>query len=509
MGLISILADQPGTKIETLTAPDFFVDLNLDQLIDAITAGKPDYDLKPFFYTPLHAVDGVHYRHEVLRDLENHTLLEVIESFAQKMQAMRDHLTQVARLHYRLQKESWFLDAVEIYFDAVSVLLQDLSGMDLYSRGFLALRTYLYTYTQSAPFTALVAETRQLKTDLSSVEYSIVIKGNSFRVCRYEVRPDYSVEIEKTFEKFKRGAVKDYRVELAERIEMNHVEEKVLEFVALLHPELFARLDHFYQKNGDYLDETIKNFDREVQFYVAYLEYMERFKSTGLKFCYPQVSNPGKTIFSYHGFDLALAHKLLHTGSPVICNDFFLAGEERIIIVSGPNQGGKTTFARTFGQLHYLASLGLPVPGSRARLYLFDQLFTHFEKAEHIGNLHGKLQDELIRITTILNRATPESIIIMNEIFTSTALEDAIFLSQKVLEKIIDLDLLCICVTFIDELSTFSPKTVSMVSTVAPDNTTMRTFKIVRKPADGLSYALSIADKYQLTYRALKERLHS
>ncbi|MGH3265355.1 MAG: MutS-related protein, partial [Trebonia sp.] len=155
------------------------------------------------------------------------------------------------------------------------------------------------------------------------------------------------------------------------------------------------------------------------------------------------------------------------------------------------------------GQLHHLARLGCPVPGSDGHLFLCDQIFTHFEKEEDITTLAGKLQDELNRLHADLDRATPASVVILNEVFNSTTAHDARFLSRKILERVDQLDALGVCVTFLEELSTLNRKTVSMVSQVVVHDPAIRTHKVIRTPADGRAYARAIAEKYGLTYEQI------
>ena len=509
MNFRSILFEDSEKEIieETVEAPNFFVDLNLDQVIGAITSSKQEYNLKPFYYAPLNERDAIGYRQEIMRDLENNDLFENIRIFAQKMRTMREHLKVANKADYRYSKEAWFLHAGDIYCGAISFLMQGFSLVTLKSRGFLAFSAYLSAYAKSDSFTSLLAETEKLKADLSTVKYSLLIRGLNVRVDKYNFEADYSEEVEKIFDKFKQGAVKDYAVAFSGWPGINHVGAQILELVARLYPDIFANLLNYSLKNADFPDKTITNFDREIQFYIAYLEHIAQLKRAGLKFCYPKITNTLKEVYNLEGFDLALAHKLVAQNGAVVCNDFYLRDSERILVVSGPNQGGKTTFARSFGQLHYLAALGCPVPGTGAQLFLADGLFTHFEKQEDVKKMRGKLQDDLIRIHEIFETATSNSIIIMNEILTSTTLKDAVLLSKRIMEKIVQLDSLCVWVTFIDELAAFNDKIVSMVSTTVPENPTLRTYKIIRRPADGLAYAISIAEKYRLTYDWLKERL--
>jgi DNA mismatch repair protein MutS len=489
-----------------LRAPNFFFDLNLDQIVAALTANKAEYNLTPFFYMPLHDINAVIFRHEVMRDLEVERLFGCITSFASAMRSVQEHLSELEKRYYEHQKEWWFLEAVNLYGAAVRRLAQDLLKENFSSRGLLALRDYLAQYVSSERYLSLIGEVSQLKEALAEVRYSIFIHGPLVEVHRAVGKPDYSAELEATFERFQQGATHEYIFKFGDSTDMNHIEAKILDGVAFLYQDIFLQLSSFRTNNKDFLDPTISAFDREIQFYVAYIDFIAPMKKAGLAFCYPAVSVSGKEIHNRDGFDLALADKLVKIGTIPVSNDFYLEDPERIIVISGPNQGGKTTFARTFGQLHYLASLGCPVPGTEAQLYLPDTIFTHFEREEHMTNLRGKLEDDVVRIHAILKAATPRSLVVINEIFASTTLRDAISLSRKIASQIMDCDILCAWVTFLDEVSSLSEKTVSMTSTIVPENPAQRTFKIVRRPADGLAYAMALAEKYRLTYQMIKER---
>jgi DNA mismatch repair protein MutS len=505
----SILFDRPSDGGER-DDPSMFGDLNLDQVFAALAAGRDEYELMPFFRSPLRDVRAVEYRHEILRDLEDTAVSRGTAQFADGMREMRAHLVQVSKLRNRYQKERWFLDAVSVYCQAVAALADTLAAVELRSRGFIAFRRYLAAYTQSAAFTGLTADLARVTRLLGEVRYCVNIRGNQVKVSRYEGEADYGAEVRQTFAKFAENPVKDdRRVGFHDWPDMHYVEERILGFTARLFPDAFRALDEFRTRHARYLDKTIWTFDREVQFYVAYLNFIAPMKAAGLEFCYPAVSADARQIKASGSFDLALAAKLVPRAGVVVRNDFYLAGPERIFVVSGPNHGGKTTFARMFGQLHYLASLGYPVPGREVSLFLPDRVFTHFEREEDLTTLRGKFEDELIRIHDVLDQATRDSVLVMNESFASTTLRDALLVGERVLDQMTALGLLGVYVTFVDELASLNEACVSMVATVVPDNPAERTYELIRKPADGLAYAAAIAGKYGLTYRQLKDRLAS
>lgn len=507
----SILFETPedGPPSGDVDEPDFFGDLNLDQFVNEATRGFDEYNLTPFFRTELSRESAVTYRHEVMQDLDAPDLLLAIQAFAFAMRKARTCLVEAQRLYYPRQKQWWFLAAATRYCQGARALCDGLSDARPKSRGLKAFGTWLACHVRSELFMKLCSDVEEVRFALAGVRYCIHLDGSTVTVLNYDDEEDYGTYVLGIFERFKQGEVKDHSVEQKDWPEMNHVEAQILDFVAELNPHPFHLLDGFCSDHADFLDATIAAFDREIQFYMAWRGYVQLCRDAGLKFSYPVVSGATKSIRCEETFDLVLAHKLCADKVAVVCNDIFLESPERIFVVSGPNNGGKTTFARTFGQLHFLAKLGCPVPGRNSHLFLCDRLFAHFEREENTLDLRGKLQDDLMRMHAILQAATANSIILMNEIFSSTTLADALFLCRRIIGEIMERSALCVCVTFIEELARLGPQTVSMVSEINPGNPSVRTFRVRRRPADGRAYALSVAEQYGLTYERIKERLAS
>jgi len=487
--------------------PACFHDLNLDQVLKAALAGREEYALAEFFYSPLQDEGSVRYRQQVARDLEGRDLEEVVRNFARRMRQVRAHLRAVEEAKSPQYQHGQFLEAAWNYCSAVTTLLEGLQRLELASQGFQDLSAYLNEYASSAEFSSLRSEVEALRDGLRHVDYSLLIAGNRVTVGRFEGEPDLSRLVGAAFSKFTEGSAANFLAELGDEGAINHVHAQILERVAHIYPDLFGRLERLYNQRRDFMSPAVVAFDREVQFYRAYSSLVWRLAATGTPFCYPEVSATSKLVEVKGGTDLALALSLARHGKTAVGNDVSLKANERILVVTGPNQGGKTTFARMFGQLHYMASLGLPVPAERAVLFLPGQVFTHFEREERLANLQGKLHEELLRVRDILEHAGPSSVIVMNESFSSTALADSHFIGAKILSQIAQLGALAVYVTFVDELASLCEATVSMVADVPADDPGMRTYRVVRKPADGRAYAAALARKYGLTYAALRDRL--
>jgi DNA mismatch repair protein MutS len=239
----------------------------LDQTVNDVVRGNADEHLDRYFYLPLHDVSAVTYRHDVFRDLERDDVRAPIEAFVAGMRTMRQRLDRAGRLWHPLQRQGWFVYAVEAFCDAVATLRDGLVRTTPSSHGLGEFADHVASYVSGDRFRTLVAEIGDVQAELREIRYVVHIDGLRVHVDRCDGQPDYSLDIAATFERFASETAKDYPVRMKDFPDMNHVEEQILQCVAKLYPEQFKRLGAFCTRHHTYLDAAISRFDREVNFY--------------------------------------------------------------------------------------------------------------------------------------------------------------------------------------------------------------------------------------------------
>ncbi|MRH87672.1 DNA mismatch repair protein MutS [Nocardia sp. SYP-A9097] len=478
-------------------------DLNLDQVF-AATGGSAHEAVQ---YRPLRDVADVEFRQRVFRDLEDDAVRTVFEAFVDGMHSVRRHDDKARRLSQPHQRDRRQLDAETVYCRVVREMSAGLQGLSLRATGLREWREWLSEYVEDASFRAFAAAGAQVRADLDAVRYSVQVTGRHIVVDHAVDRPDYSEVIASAFARFRPESDPLRPAFVDPWPDMNEVEEQVIAAVIELYPGPFEQLEGHAGRYREFIDPGIARFDAEIRFYLDYLRFACGLGVRGMPFCYPEVTAEFSGIAVEGGFDAALGYELAKHQKLVVRNDFRLDDGERMLTVTGPNQGGKSTFARMFGQTAYLAALGCPVPGTRARIMLADNVLTHFVREDEIDDPHGALAQELTRMHDILQRLTNRSVLVLNESFSTTTASDAVAIGREVVGRIVERSAVAVYVTFLDELATIRPEVVSMVAVVSSGDDPARTFRIERRAPDGLAYAATVAQRHGLTYNEIRARV--
>ncbi|MFC4372946.1 DNA mismatch repair protein MutS [Nocardia halotolerans] len=505
MSGISVLWPRSTVGPDLGVDDDALADLNIDQIITAIVAGD-EYQLRPWFNRPVRCAQTVRYRQEVFADLTDESVRTTFTDFAASMQNTRELLGRRARAQHPCQRQRWQLSASTEYLDAVTRLAQAVALLPLTSRALRRWREYVTAYVAGPDFGRLVEDVRRVQRALDEVRYGVRIIERTLTVTPAGTAPDYSVLITDLFSRFGSAVPRPPR-QRSEWDDLNQMEEQVLDRVAALHPAAFGQLAEFARRHEGFAHPAVLGFEREIWFYLTYLAFVRRVSGTTRSMCLPRIADPGASVHAEDAFDLALFTVRSRAETAVVCNGWRISDPERVLVVTGPNQGGKTTFARTVGQLFYFAALGCPVPARTASLPLPDRLFTHFERAEQAVDPDGRLAEELVRIRRVLEMATAVSVIVLNESFSATSTLDGLRISRDVLARIAERGSIGVWVTFFHELARGNPTTVSMVAATDPEDPARRTFRIERRPPDGDSPAVGLAQHFGLTYDHITARI--
>jgi DNA mismatch repair protein MutS len=118
-----------------------------------------------------------------------------------------------------------------------------------------------------------------------------------------------------------------------------------------------------------------------------------------------------------------------------IPNDLFMnGGTDLLLIVTGPNMGGKSTYLRQAAQIALMAQMGSFVPAGRAKLPIFDRIFTRIGASDNLARGRSTFMVEMTEAAAILNTATPRSLVLLDEVGRGTATFDGLSIAWAVVE---------------------------------------------------------------------------
>ena len=397
----------------------------------------------------------------------------------------------------KIQKQYYHLQTVNQYIACVERLCVILDGRK--SKLLADLFDFLGAIKSGETYTVMKAETETLMLNFDEIQRINIAFDYSKGLLRYEKNPGKPFALAQYVKESLDIDIKP-NFSVSNSNPITALEESLINYYSLEYPDVIAALDKFFGKYENIDVYELINLKPQIKFYTSYVEFMNRLEADGCKFSSPTYSD---SFHAHDAYDLSLA-LTIDDKSKVVSNDIDLSNGD-IFVLSGPNQGGKTTFVRTVAIIVILALNGCHVPCKSCRIPYYDRLITHFNKNEVLGK-GGRLQEELSRIKDIMKITTAESLLLFNECFASTRRIDGAALSLKLLDKLFTIGCNAGFVTHYYEIADKDKRLISLTSGVESDGEKddIRTYKITKSPPEGNAYARTIAQRYGITFEQME-----
>lgn len=487
-----------GVKISETTLQD----LNIDQIIRVVQEGDAFYQVESMYRRFPKTKREERYRRDIFQVLNRDSAWAAVNRFSENMKQAHRATEKEAEVSSEIQKRAWHLNGAFYYCRAVDslreLLLEEAAAQ---TEGLKQFGQYMEIYEQGEYYTAM----RDRAGELAEVFYKspivLSIQNNKMYVDWDTTKKRYDSQLHDWFP----GDNRQCRSPFLGTPQMGELEREIISILEKKNPEAFRKLEVFYQDYQDFFDERIVHFEKELQYYRLFLKFRKDMEKQGLVFAMP--SEREETAMSARGlYDLALAYQNRHYKRRVVENDFYYGEDEFFFVINGPNQGGKTTFARSIGQLVYFAKMGFDVPAKTANVHFYQTILTHFSAEESVLTGKGKLKEELERMEPLMRQTEKPAFVILNELFTTAANYDARIMGKRVLEFFMEQGCRGVYVTHLEDLEQVSERIVPMKAAVDEEGH-KRTYKIERGKMASFGYAKDIVEKHRLTYGQLKELL--
>lgn len=410
---------------------DIIKDLNLEIVFQSMAGGLPFVaeNARKVMMIPLQTPEEILYRQDIMKDLcEQTDLLDHLYEYGDNQQrALRLYKEEIEKGRTRsTSKTGETIQTIRFLQEALKELiaLRDLLAdrrEQFHSDGMQSLchrlqRQPLEEYqkkVQDMDFFVMGGKIGYL------FQFGGGMKLDSATITECQSGPvEKQTSLEKLYYKYiKKNTIAIHTEPL--RKDMEHLKEVTAQ-----------QMLHVFQPVLDGILTFYHSFSEEIAFYKGAVRFFNRMKelSVPLFFPNPQPVGTRDTSFRYlYELSMAIYLQSCPVGNSAVWEN------NRMTIITGANQGGKSTFLRSYGIAQVLMQCGMPVPAQRFSAPIYRQIFTHFTRSEDEQLSSGRLREELHRMSDMIDAAVPNSLFLLNESFASTTEKEGARIAEGIL----------------------------------------------------------------------------
>lgn len=500
---------------------DFISNLGIDSLIflkRESFLGIPNLELKNYFTKNPEVIS---YRVDVIEDIVNHR--EIYDTFVKAVpliQNICDMRKATNQCDMTTESNLFSVKILEMYVEIMDMLGETLLKYDVKSKGIKSFQDIVRNRYESEEFNTLKKEISKMETNIGNIR-SITIGINMDGSLQAREAGVVSINTKE----YKNGSIVDKLLGKGGQDSFTCMASltSILKTIDK-HDQIAFKssidycLNQIFRKNIRNFEPLINkyfagstdflvNVLNDLRFLNAAMKFIFDMMDKGYSMCKPTLAKYEDKMCKLEGsYNPMVVIKV--PGSDIVTNDFEFDDNGRFYIITGPNHGGKSVFLYTVGMVQSLFQLGLYVPAKSAVISPVDGIYTHFPSSDENNYGKGRLEYECDKLSRILDKIDSDSMILLDEAFSSTSGQEASYIASEVITALGIIGLRGLFVTHIHDLpmkvNEFNShkdnksKIDNLVATMEDVENGKRSYKLTRTTPDGLSYARDIAKKYGL-----------
>lgn len=490
---------------------DTYKHLAIDEIINqiAVTAEEKKLVGDVFHILP-NDIDTTIFRQEILADfLADESLCEELADIIGKLDVLKE-FSRNSRFTIQKKANLWelinYMEEMEIYSQVIESLNQAFENHEVHAKGLLEIASLLKDVVDEDRIEELKEIIKSLRADMSTLR-SVTVGIN----LNTELYPEEVVILgygtEPFYSKFMKTA---WGLSILSQRKITYREPS--QFMKYICDDMERHLSKNVQKTKTELKSYINlkgyfllDICDDLKYYLLMAKFARKLMEGDYSISMPKIVEGAEEVCMKDFYNIRLADNT----TEIVKNDFTFSEKEKLFILTGPNRGGKTMITQAIGLNAVFAAQGLFVAAKEYEGYLFDNVLTHFPADENETLDFGRLGEEAVRVQNIVKVATPKTLVLLNETYSSTSAMDGVYMASDLVHVLKHKNVPMIFNTHLHELAYKIEEmnqwegNSDVVSITMEIKDNVNTFKVLRKVPEKNSYARNVALKYGVTYEQM------